>query len=221
MLIAGVDEAGRGPCLGPMVLAIATIEKKEEDLLLEIGVKDSKLLAAKERVRQLSLLKGTLYEFKHTAVKAHEIDTLREKEKKSLNEIEAMRVGTLLNALKKKPEIVYVDSPDIIQENFAKRIRKYISFDTTLKTEHKADSNYPIVSAASIIAKVERDRLIEKLAAKHGEIGSGYSHDAVTIKYLKDFIAKNKCLPTFARKSWITSQNMLSAEFQKKLGEYK
>ena len=66
MLIAGVDEAGRGPCLGPMVLAIATIEKKEEDLLLKIGVKDSKLLAAKERVRQLSLLKGTLYEFKQS-----------------------------------------------------------------------------------------------------------------------------------------------------------
>lgn len=219
MLIAGIDEAGRGPCLGPMVLAVATIEKKKEDILLEIGVKDSKLLSPEQRTEQNSQLKDILNEFSFTAIDANEIDSLRDW--KSLNEIEAMRIGLLLNGLKQKPELVFIDSPDIIQDNFGKRIRKYINFETTLKTEHKADFNYPIVGAASIIAKVERDRCIEVLAKKHGNIGSGYPHDPITIKFLKEFIAKNKALPSFARKSWITSQEMLNKEFQKKLGEYK
>ncbi len=219
MLIAGVDEAGRGPCLGPMVLSIATIEKSEEEVLREIGVRDSKLLTVEQRLEQIVQIKPALKEFHSTAVEAHEIDSLRDKI--SLNEIEAMRVGVLLNRLKKKPDIVYVDSPDIIQENFGKRIRKYISFDTILKTEHKADINYPIVSAASIIAKVERDKRIEKLSKKFGKIGSGYSHDEVTVSFLKDFISKNKCLPEIARKSWITSQRMLESEFQTSLGVFK
>ncbi len=219
MLIAGIDEAGRGPCLGPMVMAIAAIEKRDEDRLYEIGVKDSKMLKPETRQKQFAELKGTLSEFCFTAIEAHEIDSLRDR--KSLNEIEAMRIGMLLNGLRKKPEVVYVDSPDIVQGNFAKRIRKYISFETVLKTEHKADINYPIVSAASIIAKVERDRCIEEIAKKHGNIGSGYSHDPLTIKFLKDFISKNKCLPAFARKSWLTSQEMLDTELQKSLGDFK
>lgn len=219
MWIAGVDEAGRGPCLGPMVLAIASIEKKQEDKLLDIGVKDSKLLNAETREAQFGQLRNVLNEFAFTAIEAEEIDLLRDR--KSLNEIEAMRVGLLLNGLKTKPEIVYIDSPDILQENFAKRIKKYINFETVLKTEHKADSNYPIVSAASIIAKVERDRCIAEIAKEFGEIGSGYPHDPLTTKFLKEFISKNKCLPSFARKSWITSQDMLDKELQRKLGDFK
>jgi ribonuclease HII len=219
MLIAGIDEAGRGPCLGPMVLAVATVEKRDEDCLLEIGVKDSKLLSPAVRVQQNGQLRKALKEFCVTRVGASEIDKLRDRQ--SLNEIEAMRAGLLLNSLKKKPDIVYIDSPDIIQENFGKRIEKYISFDTILKTEHKADMNYPIVSAASILAKVDRDKCIERLAKKHGNIGSGYPHDADTISFMKKFVAKNKKLPSFARKSWSTSQKMLNGELQSSLGEFK
>tara|TARA_Y100000310_G_scaffold337591_1_gene425087 strand:+ start:4302 stop:4961 length:660 start_codon:yes stop_codon:yes gene_type:complete len=219
MLIAGVDEAGRGPCLGPMVLAMASLEKRDEDKLLEIGVKDSKLLSAETREKQFGQLKGVLKEFAFTAIPAEEIDSLRDH--KSLNEIEAMRIGMLLNNMKEKPEIVYIDSPDILQENFGKRIQKYLDFKTILKTEHKADINYPIVSAASIIAKVERDSCINEFAKEFGEIGSGYSHDAVTIKFLREFVAKNKCLPDIARKSWLTSKEMLNEQLQKKLGEFK
>ena len=219
MLIAGIDEAGRGPCLGPMVLAIATIEKKDEDKLLDIGVKDSKLLSPVERTRQFKELKKVIKEFKFVSISAKEIDFLRAR--KSLNEIEAMRAGLLLNRLKKKPKIVFVDSPDTLQENFGKRIEKYLDFETILKTEHKADVNYPIVSAASIIAKVERDKAIDKIAKKYGKIGCGYSHDSETIEFLKKFVAKHKALPEIARKSWITSQNILNNEFQKKLGEFK
>ena len=217
MLIAGIDEAGRGPCLGPMVLAVTTIEKKDEEELLKIGVKDSKQLSAKERERQFKLITKVANEFASSHIKAEEIDSLRDF--KSLNEIEAMRIGSLLNNLQEKPSIVYIDSPDIIQGNFGKRIKKYVSYDLILVTEHKADVNYPIVSAASIIAKVERDNAIEELAKKYGNIGSGYPHDEDTINFLKKWLKSHKDLPDCARKSWITSQALLNDKYQKKIFE--
>jgi len=218
MLVAGIDEAGRGPCIGPMVLAVACIEKKFEDQLKEIGVKDSKLLSPKQRKECLKKLKPLVKEFNSVHIAPEEIDRLRDR--KSLNEIEAMRIGFLLNNLKEKPEVVYVDAPDIIEENFAKRIKKYISFNCIIKAEHKADFNYPIVGAASIIAKVERDREIEKLAKEHGDLGSGYSHDEKTISFLKKWMKEKKALPYFSRKSWETSSKISSEVFQKKLLQY-
>ncbi|MBU2100597.1 ribonuclease HII [Candidatus Micrarchaeota archaeon] len=215
MLIAGIDEAGRGPVFGPMVLAVCSIHKKDEEKLSELGVKDSKLLSPKERERQFFQIKSIVQEFNSVHVNPKEIDVLRDR--KSLNEIEAMRIGLLLNSLKEKPEIVFVDSPDNKQENFSVRIKKYLSFDCIIKSEHKADLNYPIVSAASIIAKVERDFEIKKLAEKFGEIGSGYPGDEVTVKFLSSWMECNDCLPDFARSSWDTSQRALNKKFQKKL----
>ncbi len=217
MLIAGIDEAGRGPCLGPMVLAVTSIEKSNEEKLIELGVKDSKLLSPKERQRQYSEIKKLVKEFFLTKITAEEIDSLRDR--KSLNEVEAMRAGFLLNSLKRKPEVIYVDSPDILSENFGKRIKKYISFDAIIKSEHKADVNYPIVSAASVIAKVERDREIEMLSKKYGDIGTGYPGDEDTIKFIKNYLHQFKSLPAIARKSWLTNQRILDERFQKKLFE--
>jgi ribonuclease HII len=136
---------------------------------------------------------------------------------RSLNEIEAMKIGFLLNNLKQKPVVVFVDAPDIIEANFAKRIKKYLSFDTVIRSEHKADVNYPIVSSASIIAKVERDKRIEELAEKFGCVGSGYSHDPLTIAFLKKWMKDHKELPPFARRAWDTNKRIEGELFQKKL----
>lgn len=215
MLIAGIDEAGRGPCLGPMVLAVATISKETESALEEIGVKDSKQLSAQQRLEQFPKIKTALHEYATVHIEPAELDALMDW--KSLNEIEAMKIGFLLNNLKQKPDIVFVDSPDVIQENFGERIRKYLTFETKLRTEHKADVNYPIASAASILAKVERDFAIETLSKTHGSIGSGYSHDPVTREYLFNYVKQNKCLPAFCRKSWDTSRQALDSTLQQKL----
>jgi len=218
MIIAGVDEAGRGPVFGPLVLGIALIEKKKEDTLLDIGVKDSKQLTAQQRNVCLKHLVKMLYEFSTTALSPQEIDSLRDR--RSLNEIEAMRIGFLLENLNKKPEVVYIDSPDNISGNFAKRVKKYISFNCVIKAEHKADSRYPIVSAASIIAKVERDKHIENLSKQYGSIGSGYPSDEKTIAFLRNWVKKFGSLPPFSRRSWNTSKNVLDEFFQKSLADF-
>jgi len=215
MLIAGIDEAGRGPCVGPLVMAIACIEKKDEQSLFDLGVRDSKLLLKKKREDFFPKIKRIVNEYNISKISALKIDALRNR--KSLNEIEAMMAGELLNSLKKKPDLVYVDSPDIIEANFAKRIKKYISFDTIIKAEHKADINYPVVSAASILAKVLRDKEIEKLEKTYGKIGSGYSHDETTITFLKNYLHDNNSLPNIVRKSWVTTQNILKEKYQKKI----
>ncbi|MEM4256931.1 MAG: ribonuclease HII, partial [Candidatus Diapherotrites archaeon] len=124
MLIAGIDEAGRGPVIGPMVLAIAVIEKKDEDKLLEIGVKDSKLLTPIEREKIYSILEKNLLEYNFIIVSPNEIDEFVEKNK--LNELEALKAAKLISQLSKNPSIVYVDSPDVVMDNFAKRIKKYL-----------------------------------------------------------------------------------------------
>ncbi len=218
MLIAGIDEAGRGPTIGPMVLAVAVVRKEDEEKLKKIGVKDSKLLSPRERERQEKEIVKVVSEFGTIQISAKEIDTLRDR--KSLNEIEAMRIGMLLNNLKEKPHLVYVDSPDPKQSSFAERIRNYIDFNCTIVSEHKADINYPVVSAASILAKTERDREIEKLARVYGEMGSGYSHDPLTIDFLKKWLEKNKTLPDFARKSWQTSKDLMDKKFQRKVMDW-
>lgn len=218
MLIAGIDEAGRGPALGPLVMAIACISKENEDKLIEIGVKDSKLLSLQQREIQLPQIKKVISEFEIVKIEASEIDELRNRQ--SLNEIEAMKAGALLNSLKVKPDVVYVDAPDVIAHRFGVRIEKYISFPVEIKSEHKADINYPIVSAASIIAKTTRDEEIKKLSAKYGEMGSGYPHDSVTINFINKWTAEKGELPPFARASWDTNKKILDNQFQSKLGEY-
>jgi len=218
MLIAGIDEAGRGPCVGPLVMAVTCIEKKQEQSLLELGVRDSKLLQKKKREEFFPKIKKIVKEYSFSKISASKIDTLRIR--KSLNEIEAMMAGELLNSLKKKPDLVYVDSPDILEANFALRIKKYISFDIIIKAEHKADINYPVVSAASILAKVMRDNEIEKLEKKYGKIGSGYSHDETTITFLKNYLHDNNSLPNIVRKSWVTTQNILKEKYQKKIANW-
>lgn len=218
MRIAGVDEAGRGPALGPMVLAVAVIDSEKEPILKELGAKDSKEVPHDERERLFPLLKYQLETHATFHLHAAEMDELMERE--SLNEIEALKIGYLLNNLVSKPDLVYVDSPDPVASNFAKRIHGYLNFQTKIVAEHKADVHYPIVSAASIIAKVERDREIQKIQtmfADFGNIGSGYSHDERTITFIQKYIKLHGKLPDCARKKWDTNVRLMNARWQTKL----
>jgi len=217
MLIAGVDEAGRGPALGPMVMAIVVASKEQEEQIVSLGVKDSKELSLEKRAELFEKIPGLCEEYVVAVIEPAEINKLMERH--SLNEIEAMKIAEMINSLKSKPEMVFVDSPDTIQENFSKRIKKYCSKSLTIKSEHFADRNYPLSSAASVLAKVSRDNAIEELKKEFGDIGSGYPHDPKTIAFIKAWVKEKKELPPMARDKWQTNIRELNACFQKKLGE--
>ncbi len=197
--VAGVDEAGRGPVIGPLVIAGVLASKDETEALKQIGVKDSKKLAKNKRKELYKTIKEN-HQTYTIHITPRELDTLRKKT--TLNRIEAIKFAEIINEL--KPEKAYIDAADVVPKNFQKAIEETLKTPTTLIVEHKADENYPIVSAASIIAKVERDREIEKLSQKYGQIGSGYPADPITQKFLKEWHQKHRSFPDCVRKSWKT-----------------
>jgi len=205
MLIAGIDEAGRGPCFGPMTMSIVVIEKKQEVELREMGVKDSKDILPNKRDTLFSKVKSATIEHKIKIISPIEINDLMARE--NLNEIEAIKIAELINSLKTKPDIIYVDSPDATKGKFEKRIRKYLNNNKqnlNILAENKADSKYVVVGAASILAKVTRDREIEKMRKEFGDFGSGYPSDPKTKKYLEEYFTTKGKLPPFSRIFWST-----------------
>jgi ribonuclease HII len=196
--IAGVDEAGRGPVIGPMVLACTIFEAEVLDYLKCLGVKDSKLLSPKKReffYRQI------LDECCWLSVKVLWPDVIDHYvNEKSLNRLESETIGKIIELID-LPCIMYVDSPQT-PEIFRKMI--YSSCTKTSKVDvtcsFKADQLYPSVSCASIVAKVVRDDIIEKLKIDYGDFGSGYPSDSKTRSYVS--ASGSDC--NIIRKSWKT-----------------
>ncbi len=217
-LVAGMDEAGRGPAIGPLVIAVAVIEKSSEDRLLEMGVKDSKLLSPSVRERLAVELPRVLSEFAVFSFEPAELDALMVRE--SLNEIEAMGCARLLNGLSLDPKLVLVDSPDTDAKRFGLRIGAYLSKARVVRSEHKADFKYPVVGAASILAKVARDQAVAELGKIHGDFGSGYPSDPRTRAFLEKWVAKHGDLPVFARRQWAGNQALINKKSQRSLGEF-
>jgi len=202
MLVAGVDDAGRGSVTGPLVIAGVLLEKEDLPKLTELGVKDSKLLSPHRRETLAVEIKRIAK--KHSIIKLtpKEIDKVVQTGRKlhRLNRLEAQAMAKVIELL--KPDVAYVDASDVLEERFKQHITEYLPFKVEIVSEHKADRTYPIVSAASIIAKVERDREIAELKAKHGDFGCGYPTDPKTISFLQKCLEKLGEYPDFVRKSW-------------------
>jgi len=187
MFLAGMDEAGRGCVFGPLVLCVAVVDDGREHELKEMGAKDSKMLSLLQREKLYPQVKGVFADHACVHISAQMLNELMLQV--SLNEIEAMKAAEALNLMNVKPRKIIADSPDGDVSRFAKRIKSYLNGDAAgieIVAEHKADVNHPIVSAASIIAKVERDRELEKIKGELGfDFGSGYCSDPRTIEFLK------------------------------------
>ncbi|HLD49546.1 MAG TPA: ribonuclease HII [archaeon] len=211
MKVLGIDEAGRGPVIGPMVLCGCLIEKDKLNELKKAGAKDSKMLTEKKREHIAKKLKK-IAKFEVIKISAAQIDALRSSI--NLNKIEIENMQFLIN--KMNPDCVYIDSPEKNTKKFEKKILSGIN-GTKIVAENFADRKYPVVSAASIIAKVERDKEIKKLHKKYGFFGSGYTSDERTIRFLKDWIKKNKEFPDIVRKTWVTAEELKKLKEQKKL----
>ena len=203
-MICGIDEAGRGPVMGPLVIAAVAAE---DDLRFrELQVKDSKQLTKKKREELLPLIKDCS-QTETLVISAAEIDSYRLTG--SLNDLEAEAFAQLLNRL--KPETAYADAADVNEERFAAVILEHVDFKVDLFARHKADMLYPVVSAASIVAKTLRDELIDAISAEFGEpIGSGYPGDEVTRNFIERWIRKNGAFPPHTRTSWKTAKDLYS-----------
>lgn len=201
-MICGVDEAGKGPVLGPMVIAAVGCDLPET--VEGLGLKDSKALSPRRREE----LCPRILERCHVATKiieAGEIDRIRTK--MTMNECVALAHAEVIRKL--EPTVAYVDACDVNEERYGEMVRQQLPFVCRVISEHRADSTYEIVSAASIVAKVVRDKAIADLKEAYGEIGSGYPSDQVTITFLAGYIRDHGEPPVFARRSWKTVKAMM------------
>ena len=212
-MICGVDEAGKGSVLGPMVIAAVGIFS--EDILEGIRVRDSKLLSAKERERLYKIIKKKC-QVATVRLDAQQIDIMRRD--MTLNEAVARSHAQVI--IKLSPDYAYLDACDVNTFRYAEMVKNHLVQPCEIISEHHADEKFPVVSAASIIAKVTRDRAIATLAKKYGTIGSGYPSDPVTIHFLNSYIDEYRVPPPIARKSWKTVSAILSRKSQRNLDDF-
>jgi len=211
MKIAGIDEAGKGPVIGPMCVAGVIMDESNINALKNLGVADSKKLSPKKRENLARQIRKYAEGIFIQEIEACQIDELRNI--MSMNDIMIRGFSSVLENL--KPDLAYVDAADVNAERFGKKL--LAAFEKKherekkpeIISEHGADDIYPIVSAASIIAKVRRDELIGNIKTSINEdFGSGYPSDPKTKKFLQEWMDKNGNLPDFVRHSWKTAAKL-------------
>jgi len=217
MLVAGVDEAGRGPVIGDLVVAGILIEESDWEKLISLGVKDSKLLTPQKREELFPEVKKVAKKVSIKKVTPVEIDSFMNTGT-NLNYIEMIKIAEILNEL--KPEKAYIDSPSVNNEKFKKELAEKLDFKCELVVEHKADLKYAVVGGASIIAKVTRDRDIMKLSSMLGiKTGIGYPHDETSREFVKKAIKKKELLK-YVRTTWQTYKDIKGEKEQSKINQF-
>ncbi len=241
-MILGIDEAGRGPVLGPLV--VAALAWNGEDELEEMGVKDSKLLSPSRRAclfNRLREIGGHCI----MEISAEGIDEARRR--MTINHLEVLAFSSVLSSISQNTEVLHpdlpsgctlsmeaapsridhviVDAADTNADRFGKRILHFHNELTggssiSITSMHKADLHHPVVGGASILAKVTRDMKISELEAEVGrKIGSGYPGDPVTREFLGSWVREFGRFPHFARRSWKTC--LAFSPEQRKLSDYR
>ena len=225
MLTLGIDDAGRGPLIGPMILAGVLLNSEQEKFLKKHNVRDSKVVEHPMRVKLSKIIKEGSEGFFVVKATPEEIDSAIISGK-NLNTLEAMKMAEVINEINdgkfRKLEIkVIVDCPSVNIRAWQGTLMHYLKNieNLDLHCEHKADVNHPAVSAASILAKVAREEAVAKLKKEFGDIGSGYPSDPNTIKFLKKYGKKYENSGIF-RKSWSTWKSLFSEPGQKTMNDF-
>jgi len=209
MRILGLDEAGRGSVLGPMVVGAFLVEADRLDDLAATGVTDSKKLSKKRREALIAPL-TELGDARVRRISAIEIDG------GNLNDLEETAFVALI--LDARPDKVIIDAPcnprgiPKFKARLLARIAEPLGYEPELLVEPKADLNYTPCGAASIFAKVNRDRDVTALSA-----GSGYPSDPKTRTWLKGFLLEEAPLPECVRTRWGTLDELRAELAQQKL----
>jgi ribonuclease HII len=220
-LIAGVDDAGRGPIIGPLVIAGVLIPEEQQQELKALGVRDSKLLSPEFRSKLDPRIRTNALKISLVEAEPKEIDefVLHGGRLRKLNFLEAQMMANVLAEL--APAEAYVDASDVNEARYATNIREFLP--ERLKamkifSEHHADRTFPVVSAASIIAKVRRDARIEGMHNRYGDFGSGYITDPKTMSFLRTWRRTHSEYPPIVRMSWKTIKELEAEIGQTRFG---
>ena len=220
-VIAGVDDAGRGPIIGPLVIAGILLPEEEQEGLRAMGVRDSKLLTPEQRARLNTKIRTVALKVSVVEAQPKEIDdvVLHGEKLRKLNFLEARMMASVISEL--GPDSVYVDASDVNEARYGEDIRGFLPASlrgVKIVSEHHADRTYPVVSAASIIAKVRRDSMVEGLYQQYGDFGSGYITDPKTMDFLRSWRRTHREYPPIVRLSWKTIKELEDELAQSRLG---
>jgi ribonuclease HII len=217
--VLGVDEAGRGPVIGSMFVGGFVVDESSMDELEELGVKDSKKLSDGNRDRmdeELPVIGETFLR----EVTASTIDELRKV--MTLNDIEVQAFAEVIS--ESGADKVIVDLPEPNADRFIRKLKQELPprfEDVKFIAEHGADEDYPVVSAASIVAKSARERHVEELKEKYGfDFKSGYPHDEEVTEFLHKYLDEYGELPEETRRSWSTAQRIIKEHEQGGLDDF-
>ena len=209
--VGGVDEAGRGSIIGPLVVAGIGIRESKLAELRKMGVRDSKTLTPKARARLFGQIIKIVDSICVRKVAPEEVDGSVMFH--GLNRLEARVMAGVIDSI--EADEIYVDCCDVNPARFRESIDQQVCRPRRLHSLHRADSLNVAVSAASIIAKITRDQEIQEIRNEYGpEIGSGYPSDATTMDFIRRWVASNGEAPEFARKTWKPLRQMLEQTAQ-------
>lgn len=206
MKILGIDEAGRGCVIGPMVISAVLIGNKSLKDIKKLGIRDSKKLTSKKREELAKEIKQRVLDFQIILHQPEEIDA------GNLNQLDLQSIAELIN--KFKPDRAFFDVPTHPNgvSNFVDSVRLSIKSQVKLIGENKADEKYPVVSAASILAKVRRDEIVEDFKKEYGDFGSGYMSDLKTQSFLKTCYENHGGFPRIVRQKWAPVQKFMNEQ---------
>lgn len=235
----GVDEAGKGPVLGPMVAAAVRADPET----LPGDVDDSKRVAPARREELAAALRDredvaigvgvvepaeidapdTDMNGLTVAAQARALADLFSSEG-AVAPSEEDAASASGDATDDRPDVL-VDAGDVLADRFGRRVREAVADrdgpDIDVTAEHGADETYPVVSAASVVAKVERDARMGAVADRHdADPGSGYPGDATTVDFLEGYVDEHGDVPDCARRSWRTCERLLDAAAQSGLDDF-
>jgi ribonuclease HII len=208
-VIAGVDEAGRGPVIGPLV--VAAVAAADVAVFARLGCTDSKLIPPDRRralARALRREPGVRIDVRHIPAETLDAERIAGR---SLNDIELVRFAEVTRGVQATRAIV--DAADVDAARFGRSLAALLDGGVDVQSEHKADENHPVVGAASIIAKVERDAAVAQLARRLERqlalpLGSGYSSDPRTQAFLRAWWDRNHDFPEGTRRTWATAREL-------------
>jgi ribonuclease HII len=215
----GSDEAGKGPVLGPMVAAAV----RADPASLPDGVDDSKRVAPARRAE----IAARLRDDEDVTVAVAVVPPARiDDPGTDMNSLTVAAHAEAVAAAAREGDAVVSDAADVNEARFGRRVAAAVDargVEVTVRAEHGGDESYALVGAASVVAKVERDARVARIAAEfeaYGPVGSGYPSDPKTRAFLREYVESTGELPDCARASWSTCDDVLAAAAQSSLDQF-